>query len=93
MVNVKEFVKTWSGKKELYDLPALELATLDIKSDEFTTETGAKKAYNYIEVGGYKYSLKAGIMAQIKQIIETKPLVSKIQFKRAPNGDVVVFDL
>ncbi len=68
MVNVKDFVKSWSGKKELYELPALDVATLDIKSDEFEVEGGAKKKYNYIEIDGYKYSLKAAVLSQIKQI-------------------------
>lgn len=90
---IKDFVKTWSGKKDLCDLPALDLSTLDIKSGEFEVEGGAKKSYNYIEIDGYKYSIKSGVLAQIKTIVQTKPLCNKIQFKKAPNGDIIVLDL
>ena len=93
MVNVKEFAKSWSSKKELCDLPALDIATLSIENGEFEVEGGSKKKWYYIEIDGYKYSLKSNILSQIKTILETRPLATKIQFKKAPNGEIVVFDL
>jgi hypothetical protein len=91
-MNAKEFVKTWSGKKELSDLPALDLSTLDIKSKTFEKD-GKQVPYNYITFDNYDYALKSSVLAQIKVIIEQKPLCNKIQFKKAHNGDIMVFDL
>lgn len=91
MVNIREFVKTWKGKKELSDLPALDLQNLEIKSDTFDIG-GVKKPFSYIEIDGWKYTLNASIIQQLKDILEKNPLCAKIQFKKTTNG-IVVIDL
>jgi hypothetical protein len=95
MPTLKDLALKYTGKKELYDLDKIDVS-LEVKQDTFDGKgqnEGKKIAYNYIEIDGYKYTIKADLMQQIKQTLESRPQTKFIKVNRAANGTLYIIPL
>lgn len=86
-MNLKEFSLSHKSKKELSDLKEIPVS-IEIREGEFTDkETKQPIKYNFIEIDGYQYSLKAKDIQAIKTILSARPQTTKIQFIKTDNGN------
>jgi len=95
MPTLKESALKFTGKKELFDLEKIDVS-FEVKTDTFDGKgdnAGKKIPYNYVEIDGYKYTIKADLMQQIKQTLEDRPLTKFIKVKKASNGTLYVISL
>lgn len=85
-MNLKEFSLTHKGKKELSDLKEIPI-DIEIKEDTFIDkESKLPVKFNFIEVDGYKYTLRSKDLQAIKTIVTARPNTTKIQFIKTESG-------
>jgi hypothetical protein len=92
MPTLKEFAGSYSGKKDITDIKRIPV-DLPINSGTFKNSEGKDMPFNYFEIEGYKYTIKAKVLAQMKYLLEQKPNIKAFKVSKAPNGDLVVFDV
>ena len=78
MTTLKETAVAYKGKKELTDLDKISV-NLEMQQGTFTNNEGKEIVYNYIEIDGYKYTVKGVIMNQIKRLLEARPTTTSIK--------------
>jgi len=91
MTTLKETAIAYKGKKELTDLDKI-LVNSEIHQGTFTNDAGKEIAFNYIEIDGYKYTIKGTLMNQIKRILEARPTTTAIKIKEE-KGEFFVIPL
>lgn len=95
MTSLKEAALSYKGSKELFELPKLSV-DVEIKTDFFdgkqkdASGNPLKVPYNYIEIEGWKYTIKANLMKQIKYLLEQNPNMKFFKFVKAPDGTIFV---
>lgn len=95
MPTLKETATQFVGKKELYDLPNIPM-DIEIKNGTYPGKgalAGKDVPFQYIEVNGWKYTIRANVMSQIQQIALTRPTCKNIKVNKAPNGELYVVPL
>jgi hypothetical protein len=92
MPTLKEFASTYSGKKDITDVKRIPVET-QVNSGTFKNSDGKDMPFNYFEIDSYKYTIKAKVLAQIKYLLEQKPNIKAFKVSKAPNGELVVFDV
>jgi hypothetical protein len=91
MSNLYDAAKAYT-KKDITSLPELNLKTLEIKKDSFG-EGKEKKEYFYIEIDGWKYTVKAAVLNAIKEVIEIRPTTTKVKVYKDKDGELKVMPL
>ncbi|NJO30856.1 MAG: hypothetical protein HC874_27360 [Richelia sp. SL_2_1] len=67
MVTLKDAALNYkSDKKDLTTLPSVDVNT-EIKEGTFEGKDGKLIKYNYMEIEGWKYSIKAEVLEKIQQ--------------------------
>lgn len=92
MTSLKEASLAYKGKKELSDLNEISV-NIEIKQDEFDADNGQKRKYNYVEIDGYKYTVRAPVLKALKGIIQARPQTTKIKVSKTEGGEYVVIPL
>ena len=92
MVSLRQAAVEHKGKKELYDLPKLEVDKIELKQDKFNKD-GKEIPFTYLEIDGWKYTISSGLMTQIKYLLEHKPSTKFIRFMRSHDGKKFVIDV
>lgn len=92
MINLKEFAMSYKAKKELWDLDKIP-ANIEIHQSSFKNAEGKELAYNYIEIDGYRYTIKSKIISQIKIVLENRPQTTAIKIKKSDDGQIYVVPL
>lgn len=83
-----------SFKNEKKDVTTLPSIPVDIEVKEGTFEKNGKEMkYKFVEVNGWKYSIKASLLEKIQQILSVRPTTKNIKIEKAPNGDMFVIPL
>lgn len=87
MPTLKEFAKTYESKKtknisELSEVPI----DLDLKLDTFTDNKGEDISYNYVELNGERYRVPNSVVADLKQILVSKPDCTKVKVSKTGSG-------
>jgi hypothetical protein len=92
MVSLKEAAVAYSGRKELYNLDKIPVS-IDFQTGSFDGKEGNKIPFTYIEIDGYKYTIKSKILEQIKNVLSVNPEAKYIKFQKAPNGEIFCIPL
>lgn len=87
MASLKESAIAYSGKKELYNLDKVPV-DVEFQTGSFDSKDGKKVPFSFIEIDGYKYTIKASILEQVKNVLSVNPNAKYIKFQKAPNGEV-----
>lgn len=74
--------------RDITDLDKISV-DIEIKTGEFE-KNGKKVPYDYFEVDGWKYSIKADVLKQIQLIVTQNPGIKFIKVKRTPSGVIYV---
>jgi len=88
MVSLKEVSLNHKGKRELWDLDHVPV-NIEVKDNVFTGEGGKPVAFKYIEIDGWKYTIRAKDLEAIKNILEMRPQTTKVKFKRTDKGEIL----
>jgi hypothetical protein len=91
MSNIYDTAKAYT-KKDLTSLPSIDLKSLEVKEASFG-EGEAKKNYKYVEIDGWKYTLKANVLSAIKDILEVRPTTTKVKVYLDKEGETRVMPL
>lgn len=89
MASLKDSALKYTAKKELYDLDKIDVS-LEVKQDTFDGKDGKKIQFNYIEIEGYKYTIKSDLMQEIKNTLEVRPQTKFIKVRKASNGTLYI---
>lgn len=92
MATLKEISLKHKGKKELWDLEFVPVE-IEVKDDVFTGDNGKPVPFQYIEIDGWKYTIRAKNLEAIKNIIEMRPQTTKVKFKKTDKGEIVCVPL
>lgn len=92
MATLKDTAMNYSGRKELSDLESIPV-DIEVKTDKFTGKDGKEYPFSFIEVGGWKYTLKAKDLDKIKQIVQVRPTTKHIKFQKDGQGGFFVIPL
>ena len=87
MATLKEFAMSYESKKtknisELNEVPI----DLSIKGDFFTDNKGEDIPYNYVELNGERYRIPNSVIADLKQILVSKPTCTKVKVSKTGSG-------
>lgn len=88
MSNLLDTAKSYQ-KKDLTSLPFLDLKALEVREASFG-EGEAKKNYKYVEIDGWKYTIKAGVISAIKDLLEMRPTTTKVKVYLDKEGELRV---
>lgn len=88
MTTLKEASLKFKGKRELWDLDSVAV-DVEIKDDVFTGDGGKQVPFQFIEIDGWKYTIRAKNLEAIKNIIEMRPQTTKVKFKKTDKGDIL----
>lgn len=72
-------------KKDITDLPEISLLDLEVKTELFEG-----RPWSYIELNGWKYSIKNELLGQIKETITYRPQTTKIKVVRTDKNELKV---
>jgi hypothetical protein len=95
MPTLKEFASSYASKKEITDLESIPINT-EVKTGTFDGKgenEGKKMPFNYIEIDGWKYTLRGALVDQIKAVIANKPTCTKIKIGKTPKGELFVMPI
>lgn len=95
MPTLREAAQQFVGKKELTDLDKIPL-DIEIISDTFDGKgenAGKKIPYQYIEINGWKYTIRANILEQMQTIALTRPTTKFVKVNKTPKGELFVVPL
>ena len=92
MPSLRDSAIVFKGKKELTDLDKIPV-DIEFKTDKFKNAQGVDTPFNFIEIDGWKYTIKAKIMSQIQMVLASRPQTKFIKVQKAPNGDIYVMPL
>ena len=89
MTTLKEAAKSYKGKKELTDL---EKIPVDISFQEgtFTNDQNKEIKFNFIEIDGYKYTIRSALMSQIKRLLDARPMTKNIKIQEEKGETFVI---
>jgi len=87
MTNIKETARAYEPA-HTFNIADLEVVSTDF---EIKYETGVDKndkefTYAYIEVEGKQYRVPTSVIAQLKDVLEEKPELSKFRVKKSGEG-------
>lgn len=91
MPTLREISLGHSAKRDITDIPSLSV-DLDIKDGVFESN-GKQVKYNYVEIDGYKYTIKAKVLEAIKSVIAVRPQTKHVKIQLTPKGEYVAFPL
>jgi hypothetical protein len=91
MTSLKLFALNFKGQKDITDLDKISTES-EIGESEFE-KNGKKLKYNFIEIDGWKYTLKAPVVEAIKQILAARPTTKFIKVNKTPSGEYFVIPL
>lgn len=91
MVNLYDSAKAYK-KKDITSLEEIDIKHLEIKEDTFG-EGKDKRSYNYFEIDGWKYTVKAEALQLLKDLIEIRPMTTKVKFYRNKDGELAVMPI
>lgn len=91
MANLYDTAKSFQ-KKDITSLPALDLKTLNVQEGTFGEGTD-KRSFKYIEIDGWKYTLKANVIEAIKEVIDNRPTTTKVKVYAGKDGELKVMPL
>ena len=89
MANLYDTAKSYA-KKDITSIESLDLKTLEVKDG---VSDDGKIKFKYIEIGGWKYTIKANVLALIQDIINVRPTTTKVKVYRDKEGDFKVMPL
>jgi len=87
MVTLRDFAKAYTPPqtKNIADLEEVNV-DVDIKAAVGKDGEGEDFSYSYIEVNGEKYRVPNSVVAQLKDVIETRPELKKFKVKKSGAG-------
>lgn len=88
MTSLKETSLNFKGRRDLWDLEFVPINS-EVKDGTFSGEGGKPIAFQYIEIDGYKYTIRAKNLEAIKNIIEMRPSTTKVKFKKTDKGEIL----
>lgn len=92
MTSLKDAAISYKNeKKDVTTLPSIPV-DIEVKEGSFE-KNGQKMNYKYIEVNGWKYSIKGTLIEKIQQILSVRPTTKNIKIEKAANGDMFVIPL
>lgn len=91
MVNLIETAKSYQ-KKDLTSLEVLDINNIEVKEDSFG-EGKDKRTYKYIELDGWKYTVKAEALQLLKDLIEVRPTTTKVKFYKNKDGELAIMPI
>lgn len=91
-MNLKDFAVSYKSKKELYDLSSIPI-DIEIKPATFKGEDNKEIPYNYIEIDGYKYTIKANLIKQLSDCIKQNAEMKSFKVVRTSKGELIVVPL
>ncbi len=92
MPTLKDSAIAYKGKKEITDLASIPV-DIEFKSGTFKNAEGKDMNFNFIEIEGYKYTIKAKLMQQIQNLLNARPTTKNIKIQKASNGELFVIPL
>lgn len=92
MPTLKEASLNHSSKKEIFDLAEVPV-NIEVQESEFKASDGLMKKFKYIEIDGYKYTIRNKALAAMKGIISARPTTTKVKFNKTESGDIFVVPL
>jgi len=92
MTTLKEASLNHKAKKELHSLAEVPV-DIEIKEDSFKNAQGQEVKYKYVEIDGYKYTVKSKVLSALKNIVAARPSVTKVKFQKTEDGDIIVVPL
>lgn len=98
MTTLKDSAMAHSGKKELYNIDKIPV-DIELQEGHFPSkekdEAGNTKqiAYKFIEVDGYKYTVRAKDLQQMQNVLTVNPTAKYLKFQKMPNGEIYCIPL
>jgi hypothetical protein len=80
-----------AGKKDITTLDRIPV-DCEVKIGKFQSN-GKEVTYSYVEIEGYKYSIKGALLDKIKQIVVARPQTKFIKAQKTANGDIFIIPL
>jgi hypothetical protein len=91
MTSLKEMSLSYSSKKELTSLAKV---SVDLNVQEGTFQANGKDVkFNFVEIDGYKYTVKAKTFEALKRILDVRPQTKFVKFEKDKNGELFVIPL
>lgn len=93
MVTLKEAAISYKSEKK--DITSIARIPVDIEVKEgvFTNDKNMPVKYSYIEVDGWKYSVKGDVLEKIQQTVKVRPQTTAIKVEKTPKGEFYVIPL
>lgn len=88
MANLYDTAKQYT-KKDITSIESLDLKTLEVKDGQ---SDDGKIKFKYIEIGGWKYTIKASVLSAIQEIINVRPTTTKVKVY-SKDGELKVMPL
>lgn len=87
MPTLKEYAESYEVKKtrNISELAVVPVE-LDLKDGSFTDNTGQIIAFKFVELNGERYRVPNTVIADLKQIMATKPGVTKVKVNKFGTG-------
>ena len=92
MTTLKDASLSHTAKKELYHLDSVPV-DIEMQEGSFTNKEGKEVKYNFVEIEGYQYTVKAKVLAALKSIVQARPDVKNVQFQKTETGEIIVIPL
>lgn len=74
-------------KRDIFSLDKIPV-DIEIKTDAFTGKDGKIIDFQFIEIGGWKYPIKAKYLDKIKQVLEMRPDTKFVKAKKSAEGEI-----
>lgn len=92
MPTLREAAIKYKAQRSVFDLTSIP-TDIDFKEGTFKNAQGQDVTYSYVDIDGYKYTIKAKIMSHIKMVLEARPSTKNIKISQNEKGDVMVIPL
>lgn len=92
MPTLRDSAVAFKGKKEITDLASIPV-DVEFKTGSFKNSEDKVMSFNFIEIDGYKYTIKAKLMQQIQNLLNARPATKNIKVQKGSNGDLFVIPL
>lgn len=92
MASLKEMALSYQGKKDIADLEKIPI-DIEVKTDTFTNKDKQVVPFNYIEMNGWKYTIKGKMLEELQNLAKANPNAKFFRFKKASNGELFAIPL
>ena len=91
-MNLRDFSLQHKSKREITDLDKIPVS-VDVQTGKFKNQQNQEVEFNFVEIDGYKYTIKAKQLDSLKRILNVRPSTQHVQFQKTENGEIICIPL